>query len=149
MNQIEVYNEISETNASVVFSYLELLELEDERGYTFTKDSEDFLEISKTHKTEFKNFLDSLEEIIPFSFNVIICLKNVFLKPSKDHKDLSPKLMLSIGDYKGSKLFIENEEIEERNKPIIFDGTLFHHYHTPSISGTKYTMIFYDVKPPK
>lgn len=146
MNQIEIYNEISEVNASVLFSYLELLPLEDERGYVFTRESEDFLKISQTHKTEFKNFLDSLEEIIPFSFNMILCMKNVILKPNKDHSDLPAKLMLSVGDYTGSKLIVENEEIDERNKPIIFDGKLFYHYHTPIKTGTKYTLVFYDIK---
>ena len=147
MNQVEVYNKISETNSSVLFSYLELLPLEDETGYTFTKDSEDFLKVSKTHNLQFKNFLDSLEEIIPFSFNVILCMKNVVLKPNKDHKDLPPKLMLSVGDYEGSKLIIQDcDEIDEKNTPIIFDGKLVYHYQTPHIRGTKYTLVFYDIK---
>lgn len=145
MNQIEVYNEIKPANASVLFSYLEHLPLEDERGYIFTKDSDDFLKISQTHKSDFKNFLDCLE-IIPFSFNTIMVLKNSILKPSKDDPSLPPKLMLSVGDYTGSKLIIENEEIEERNTPIIFDGKLFYHYQTPIKTGTKYTLIFYDIK---
>lgn len=85
--------------------------------------------------------------ICPFPFNSIHINKNVVCPPHKDGNNSSKSMLFSIGDYEGCNLVVSEIEYDTRYRPIIFDGRDHIHYNTPLISGTKYSLIFYNSTP--
>lgn len=82
--------------------------------------------------------------ICPFKFNSIHVNHNVVCPPHVDSKNQGKSLLISFGDYEGCKLVINNKEYDANCQPIIFDGSCLEHFNTPLISGTKYSIIFFN-----
>jgi hypothetical protein len=50
---------------------------------------------------------------------------------------------VSFGDYVGCDLVVDGVTYDTR-KGLVFDGYLKEHYNTPLISGTKYSLVFFN-----
>lgn len=85
------------------------------------------------------------DEICPFKFTSIYINKNVISPPHKDTGNVGNSLIISIGNYTGCNLMIENIEYNAKYTPIIFDGGKFEHWNTNNLQGTKYSLIFYSI----
>ena len=85
------------------------------------------------------------DEICPFKFTSIYINKNVVSPKHKDSNNVGDSLIISIGDYSGCNLVINNVEYNPHYQPILFDGSKFEHFNTDDLVGTKYSLIFYRV----
>jgi hypothetical protein len=85
------------------------------------------------------------EEICPFNFTSVYINKNVTSPPHKDTGNVGDSLIISLGQYIGSNLIIENIKYDARYTPIIFDGAKLEHWNTDDLIGTKYSLIFYKI----
>jgi hypothetical protein len=85
------------------------------------------------------------ETFVPFEFNAIHINHNVVCPRHLDGNNTSLSCLISLGDYEGCKLIIENidDEIDTNCKPIVFDGTKHYHWNSPLISGNKYSLVFF------
>ena len=87
------------------------------------------------------------ESFVPFKFDAIHVNKNVVCARHIDPSNSSKSCLVSIGDYTGCNLIIEEVgEFDTNYQPIIFDGTKMFHYNTPLVSGTKYSFVFFSNK---
>lgn len=87
------------------------------------------------------------ESFVPFHFDAIHINKNVVCPRHLDPTNTGKSCLVSIGDYQGCNLVIENVgEFDTRNQPIIFDGTKAFHYNTPLEGGVKYSFVFFPNK---
>lgn len=98
----------------------------------------------------FDKLMEIGETICPFKFTTIHINKNVVAPKHKDSLvNRSPSVIVSFGDYTGGELIIEqggkNIIYNCKNKPLIFDGRYFFHWNNPIYSGTKYSLIFYNI----
>lgn len=98
---------------------------------------------------KYSELLDELlklgEEICPFNFTSIYINKNVTSPRHKDTGNVGDSLIISLGQYTGSNLIIENIKYDARYTPIIFDGGKLEHWNTDDLVGTKYSLIFYSI----
>jgi len=85
------------------------------------------------------------ESFVPFPFNAIHINHNVVCPRHLDPHNTSLSCLISIGEYEGCNLVIENmpDEIDTNCKLFIFDGTKHYHWNTPLISGNKYSLVFF------
>jgi hypothetical protein len=86
------------------------------------------------------------DEICPFNFTSVYVNKNVISPPHKDTSNVGNSLIVSLGQYTGCNLIIENIKYDAKYTPIIFDGSKYEHWNTDDLQGTKYSLIFYRVK---
>ena len=68
--------------------------------------------------------------------------KNLQCPKHKDRSNTRKSVLISLGDYLGGKIVIEDAEYDALNRPTIFDGKMLEHYNTPHV-GTKYSLIFF------
>jgi len=53
--------------------------------------------------------------------------------------------IVSIGDYTGCNLVIENKKYDAKYNPIVFNGSLIEHWNTDDLVGDKYSLIYYNI----
>jgi len=85
------------------------------------------------------------DEICPFNFTSVYVNKNVVSPKHKDINNIGESLIVSVGNYTGCNLVIDNKIYDARYRPIIFNGSELEHYNTANLIGTKYSLIFYSV----
>lgn len=81
----------------------------------------------------------------PFEYNAIHINKNVVCPPHIDSANNGVSALISFGDYEGCKIMIEDFEYNAKLTPTIFNGSCLVHSNTPLISGTKYSLVFYNI----
>lgn len=81
----------------------------------------------------------------PFKFTSIHVNKNVTCPKHKDSKNIGSSMLLSFGNYTGSKIIIENIVYDAYYNPIIFDGSKLEHWNTDDLQGTKYSLVFFKI----
>lgn len=98
-----------------------------------------------------KNYPDLYNEIVrigklicPFEFTSIQMNKNLVCPPHIDKKNIGNSLLVSFGDYKGNNIIVNDLEYNTNCRPLIFNGAELEHYNTPQISGTKYSLIYFN-----
>ena len=73
--------------------------------------------------------------------------QNVVCPLHTDSKNTGISVMISIGDYEGCNLItIDNNketEFNTKNKIFLFDGSVYPHYNTPLLIGTKYSFVYF------
>lgn len=89
------------------------------------------------------------KKIVPFEFNAVHLNKNVVCPPHYDSENVGESVLFSFGDYEGCKIVVNDVEYDAYQSPIMFDGSKMEHYNTPLVSGTKYSLVFYNNKPTK
>jgi len=86
------------------------------------------------------------EEIVPFIFTSVYINKNVVSPKHKDSNNIGESLIVSLGNYTGCNLVINNIIYDAKYTPIIFNGAELEHYNLDNLVGTKYSLIFYSVR---
>jgi hypothetical protein len=86
------------------------------------------------------------DEVCPFKFTSIYINKNVVSPKHIDSNNVGESMIISIGDYTGCNLVINDIEYNAKYQPLIFDGSKYEHYNTDDLVGTKYSLIFYTIK---
>jgi hypothetical protein len=85
--------------------------------------------------------------ICPFDFTSIQMNKNLVCPSHTDRNNVGKSLLVSFGgNYEGNNIVVNGFEYNTNCKPLIFNGAELEHYNTPQISGTKYSLIFFDSK---
>lgn len=76
-----------------------------------------------------------------FSYTSIQVNHNVICNPHKDKNNIGRSVIVSLGDYTGSNLVIEDKIYDTYHQPICFDGSKLTHWNTNDISGDKYSIV--------
>jgi len=107
-----------------------------------------------TRKVELSNYSKKYPELyqmllelgkkINFEFNSIHINHNVVCPPHKDKNNIGLSCILSIGDYIGGELFINDKIYNTYLSPLVFDGANNTHYNNP-IEGNKYSLVFFTI----
>ena len=105
------------------------------------------------YNERFKNLLDSLDSTInhllpDFDYTTYQISKNVMCSPHIDKLNVGPSYTISLGDFTGGGLYIENILYNSHNKFLYFDGTKGH--WTEPFVGDRYCIILFThtFKPP-
>ena len=106
----------------------------------------DLSRFTKNHPELCKLIFDYGKKICPFQFNSVELIKNLVCPPHKDKSNIGDSCIISFGNYEGCELVIEGNITSAKYKPILFNGYEKEHWNTPLISGTKYSLIFYNTK---
>lgn len=99
---------------------------------------------SLKHKEIYHELHEVAKQINPdFQFNAIHVNKNLVCPKHIDGHNVGKSLLISIGDYNGCNIVINNKKYDAKYKPIYFNGALLEHYNTDDLEGTKYSIIYY------
>jgi len=79
-----------------------------------------------------------------FKFNSIHINHNLVCPKHKDRKNIGNSMIVSIGDYTGCKLVVNDEICDTHYSPVIFNGSLLEHYNTNDLVGNKYSIVYYN-----
>lgn len=114
-------------------------------GYTKARISRkiDISYYSKKYPKLYQLLLE-LGKKIGFEFTTIHLNHNVVCPPHKDKHNNGFSCIVSIGDYKGGDLIINDISYNTFLHPLVFDGKNNTHYNTP-IEGNKYSFIFFNL----
>jgi hypothetical protein len=82
-----------------------------------------------------------------FTFTSIHINKNLTCPRHKDEKNVGKSMIISIGDYEGSKLMIEGCIYDTLYIPILFNGADLEHWNSDDLTGSnKYSIVYYNVE---
>jgi hypothetical protein len=87
--------------------------------------------------------LNKIGQLLDFSYNSIHLNNNVICPPHYDKHNNGPSLLISIGDYTGCNIVIEDIMYDAKYTPIIFNGSKLKHWNTDDLQGNKYSLVFY------
>lgn len=87
--------------------------------------------------------LNKIGKLLDFSYNSIHVNNNVICPPHYDKNNNGPSLLISIGDYAGCNIVIEDIIYDAKYTPIIFNGSKLKHWNTDDLRGNKYSLVFY------
>lgn len=90
------------------------------------------------------------DEFCPFLYTSIHLNHCVTCPKHKDGYNNGDSMLVSFGEYSGSKIVIEYDDKIEvfntKHKPILFNGAKYFHWNTPDLEGNKYSLVFYNSK---
>lgn len=86
------------------------------------------------------------KRICPHPFTTIHVVQNLVCNPHKDPQNIGDQTIISLGEYTGCKLVIENQIYDAFCNPITFNGAEKMHWNTDDLVGNKYSLIFYNIK---
>ena len=92
----------------------------------------------------YKKLIDIGESFVPFPFTNIHLVKDLVCPVHKDKGNVGDSCIISFGDYVGGELVINDKEYDARETPLIFNGHEHEHYNKKIISGTKYSVVYYN-----
>jgi len=104
-----------------------------------------------TRKPElFKKLISMGKKIENNNFTTIQVNHNYECRPHIDGKNMGTSIIFAVGDYSGGELCIKingkYEEYDIRNKPLLFNGSLYEHYVKPIKSGNRYSFVYFKLK---
>lgn len=85
------------------------------------------------------------DKFCPISFTSIYINNNVICPKHRDRGNAGLSCIISLGDYSGCNLVIEDKIYDAKYTPIVFDGTKMEHWNTDDLAGTKYSLVFFNV----
>ena len=118
-------------------------------GIVFWRGEEKISKLSEEHP-----FLDDLLLVFlnyhrpDFVFNSVFITKNCQSRPHRDSGNATSSIIVTLGDYEGGGLFVE-EDFDKthlfplRKYSLEFDGSKYTHY-TEKFQGTRYSLVFYN-----
>lgn len=86
------------------------------------------------------------DKICPFPYSSCYINNNTISGKHYDSNNVGLSCIVSIGDYQGCNLVINNKIYNAKYQPIIFDGSKLEHWNTDDLEGNKYSLIFYNIK---
>ena len=87
--------------------------------------------------------------ICPFEFSSILVNNNTVCGKHYDANNVGKSLLVSIGDFEGCNIVIEDVVYSAKYKPIIFNGAKCKHWNTDDLVGNKWSLVFYNLYPDK
>lgn len=100
--------------------------------------------MSKKNYKLYEALMEFGKTFVPFEFNSIQVNHNVVCPKHIDPNNIGLSVIVSIGDYEGCDLVIENHGTYDiKYKPLVFNGSIDYHYNTPLTSGNKYSFVFF------
>ena len=87
-----------------------------------------------------------VDKIVPFKYSSILVNNSTVCVRHKDKSNVGKSFLVSIGDYDGCKLMIENKSYSARYQPLIFDGAKVEHWNTNDLKGNKYSIVYYYIE---
>lgn len=81
----------------------------------------------------------------PIPFTSVYVIQNCICPPHKDRGNSGKSCIISLGEYTGCNLVIEDKVYDAKYRPIVFDGHLLSHYNTDDLVGNKYSLVFYSI----
>ena len=79
------------------------------------------------------------------SYTSILVNHNTICGKHKDANNIGKSLLISIGQFSGCNIVIENETYDAKYTPIIFNGSLLTHWNNPDLQGNKYSLVYYSL----
>ena len=79
-----------------------------------------------------------------FKYNSITINRNFKCRPHYDKRNVSPSMIIGLGDYEGGELVVEKCEFNIKKKPLIFNGGSCLHWVNEFI-GDRYTIVYYNI----
>jgi hypothetical protein len=111
----------------------------------YGKEKYDLSRHTKAHPKIWEELKRIGDIICPFPYSSCYVCHNTVAGKHLDNKNVGLSCIVSIGDYSGCNLIIENKIYDARYKPIVFNGSKLFHWNTPNLIGNKYSMIFYNL----
>jgi hypothetical protein len=84
--------------------------------------------------------------IVPFKYSSILVNNNTICGKHFDANNVGRSLLISIGDYEGCKIVIEDTEYDAKYRPTIFNGSEKEHWNTDDLVGNKYSLVYYFIE---
>ena len=109
------------------------------------KEKYDLSRHTKAHPNIWEELKRIGDIICPFPYSSCYVCHNTVAGKHLDNKNVGLSCIVSIGDYSGCNLVIEDKVHDARYKPIVFDGSKIEHWNTDDLVGNKYSMIFYNL----
>jgi len=111
----------------------------------FGRSKEGLSRLSKKYPKLWDEVKEWSYENVPNSveWNCVQVNKNLVCPIHKDKNNVGNSFIVSFGDYVGCNLVVDGVEYDTRNG-LVFDGYIQEHYNTPLISGTKYSLVFFN-----
>jgi hypothetical protein len=85
------------------------------------------------------------DAICPFQYTSIQVNRNLTCPPHRDANNVGQSVLISFGNYKGCNIVVDGKEYNAYHTPIMFNGAELEHWNTPLESGTKYSLVFYQM----
>mgnify|MGYP003654033159 CR=1 FL=1 len=89
-----------------------------------------------------------IRSLIGGTYTSIHVNKNVICPRHYDPKNVGDSVLVSFGDYTGCNIVIEEDCIpttyDAFSQPILFNGSTLRHWNTDDLTGTKYSLVFYN-----
>jgi hypothetical protein len=86
------------------------------------------------------------EKYCPISFTSVYINNNIVCPKHLDKGNNGLSCIISLGDYTGCNLVIEDKIYDAKYTPIVFDGTKLEHWNENTLVGDKYSLIFFNVR---
>jgi len=111
----------------------------------FGRSQEGLSRVSKKYPKLWDEVKEWAYENVPKSveWNCVQVNKNLVCPIHTDKHNVGKSFIVSFGDYDGCNLVVDGIEYDTRNG-LVFDGYKQEHYNTPLISGTKYSLVFFN-----
>jgi len=100
--------------------------------------------ISKSRPDVYGELIRIGKLVCPFPFTAIHVNHNVTCPPHKDDTNVGKSVLLSIGEYTGSKIVVNGTEYDAFCQPVMFNGALCEHYNTDDLVGNKFSIVYYN-----
>lgn len=140
---VETFPPINNEIAYLLILVLDRLEIPEGKPIILYQGTEDLASFMRGNPGEMCDLTILCDQINPFEYNCIYITKNGGYEKHTDVKRFGPKLSISVGQWTGNKLLIDNEEVSDHNRAVVFDGTKISHETTPHETGLKYNLMFY------
>lgn len=79
-----------------------------------------------------------------FNFSSMHINHNLVCPKHKDETNVGKSMLISIGDYSGCKLMVENICYDTHCRAVLFNGSCLEHWNTNDLVGNKYSIVFYN-----
>jgi hypothetical protein len=86
------------------------------------------------------------EKYCPISFTSVYINNNIVCPKHLDKGNNGLSCIISLGDYTGCNLVIEDKIYDAKYTPIVFDGTKLEHWNENTLVGDKYSLVFFNVR---
>jgi len=106
-------------------------------GSKLSKDSRD-------HPEVYSEIFRLGKIICPIPFTTVQLNKDLVCAPHKDSQNIGESCLVSFGTYTGGNIVIEGEIMDARHNAIVFNGSKLLHWNMPILSGTKYSLVFFN-----
>ena len=99
---------------------------------------------SKKYPELYNAVMELGRRICPIPFSAIHINHNVVCPRHIDGNNSGKSVIVSLGDYEGGRLVVENYgEFDTNCHPILFDGSKHYHWNTQLLGGNKYSLVFF------